>query len=316
MTPLRVASLVEGRLAGSSMRARPGPFSFRGGGAIAIASAILVAGMITPALGAPAATTLACALLLVVGLPHGALDIATLRRVAPTAQLSVVAAYLGAAAVMFTIWWTSPLAGLAMFYAVSVVHFGDDWRQGLDPFFGRAIALAVLSAPAVLHGKVLAGLFVVLTRDPRAAVLVDLLMLAAPVAICVAVVGLATMASTQRAVEGLCALLAMLALPPVIGFAVFFCLFHSPRHFREDWAMLGPNVDSATSLRVAAMTLAGFGIAAIVYATTASNDLSASVFATSMMTLSVLTVPHMLLQRIVELGNGLVRSRQSEPFAA
>ena len=217
---------------------------------------------------------------------------------------------------MFAIWWASPLAGLAVFYTVSVVHFGDDWKQDLEPFFGCAIALALLSAPAVLHGKILAGLFIVLTRDPRAAVLVDVLTLAAPVATCVAVVGLATIASTQRSVEGLCALLAMLIVPPVIGFAVFFCLFHSPRHFREGWATLGPKVELGTAVRVAAMTLAGFGVAAIIYAVTETPNVSASVFATSMMTLSVLTVPHMLLQRIVESGNRPTRARQRESLAA
>lgn len=316
MTPLRVANLVEGRLAGSSMRARPGPFSFEQGGAIAIAVAILIVGISTPALSAALATTLACALLLVVGLPHGALDIATLRRAAPSAQLPVVGTYVGAAAAMFAIWWASPLAGLAVFYTVSVVHFGDDWKRDLEPFFGCAIALALLSAPAVLHGKILAGLFIVLTRDPRAAVLVDVLTLAAPVATCVAVVGLATMASTQRSVEGLCALLAMLIVPPVIGFAVFFCLFHSPRHFREGWATLGPKVELGTAVRVAAMTLAGFGVAAIIYAVTETPSVSASVFATSMMTLSVLTVPHMLLQRIVESANKPTRAGRREPLAA
>ena len=316
MTPLRVASLVEGRLAGSSISARPGPFSFRRGGAIAIAMTFIIVGIITPALSTALATTLACALLLVVGLPHGALDIATLRRAGPTAQLPVVGAYLGAAAVMFAIWWASPLTGLAVFYTVSMVHFGDDWGNDRDPLFGRANALALLSAPAVLHGKHLAGLFVVLTRDPRSAVLVDLLMLVAPVATCFALVGLATMASRQRSVEGLCALLAMFILPPVIGFALFFCLFHSPRHFREGWATLGPKADPGTSVRVAAMTLAGFGIAAVIYAVIARPNLSAGVFATSILTLSVLTVPHMLLQGIVAVGNRPAGSRQRGSLAA
>lgn len=307
MTPLRVANLLEGRPAGSSMIARPGLFSFEHGGASAVALAIMLVGLNTAALSGSWATSLACVLLLVCGLPHGALDVATMRRAAPTAQLPVVGAYLGAAASMFAVWWASPLVGLALFYTVSIVHFAGDWEQDYQPFFGHALALAVLSAPTFLHGDVLAGLFVALTQDPRAAVLVDLLTLAAPMATAVALVGLATMRSAERSAEGICALLAMLILPPVIGFAVFFCLFHSPRHFREGWAALGSDVQPGTTMRVAGMTLAGFGIAAMIYAVNERLSIPAGLLAASMMTLSVLSVPHMLLQTILERTSGLAR---------
>ena len=316
MTPLRVASLVEGRLAGSSMRARPGPFSFQYGGLTAVAVGILLVGVATPALSGGGATGVACLLLLVFGLPHGALDIATIRRTAPNAQQLVVGTYLAAAAAMFVVWWATALAGLAIFYTVSIIHFADDWENDHEPFFGNAIALAFLSAPTILHGGDLQGLFVALTNDHRAALLADILELVAPVAIAVTLVGLATMQSPQRSIECFCGLVAMLILPPVIGFAVFFCLFHSPRHFREGWAALGPNVASGTTVRVAAMTLAGFGIAAIIYAVSGQLRLPTGVFAASMMTLSVLTVPHMLLQRIVESGTVWARSRQSGFLAA
>ena len=138
----------------------------------------------------------------------------------------------------------------------------------------------------------------------RAAFLVDILALAAPVAIAVALVGLATMDAPRRSVEGICALAAMIVLPPVIGFAVFFCLFHSPRHFREGWAALGSKVPRSTSVRIAAMTLAGFGVAALIYAANGSLAVSAGLFEASMLTLSVLTVPHMLLEPILERTSG------------
>ena len=300
MTRFRVAPLSGRRLAGSSLIARPGHFSFERGGAFTIAVAAIVLGSTTAALSGAWVTSLACALLLIVGLPHGALDIATIRRAAPTAQLAVIAAYLGAAAAMLAIWWASPLAGLAIFYAVSIAHFADDWDKRAQPFFGYAIALALLSAPTFFHADGLRNLFVALTNDPRAALLVDILILVAPVATAVALVGLAASDAGRRGAEGFCALAAMLVLPPVIGFAVFFCLFHSPRHFREGWAALGSTVRPSTSVRIAAMTMAGFGIAASIYAVNAFRVAPAGLFEASMMTLSVLTVPHMLLATILE----------------
>ena len=102
----------------------------------------------------------------------------------------------------------------------------------------------------------------------------------------------------------------MLILPPVIGFAVFFGLFHSPRHFREGWAALGSDIQPGTTIRVAGTTLAGLGIAAMIYAVNERLSLPTGLLAASMMTLSVLTVPHMLLQTIMERTNGLARSVQ------
>ena len=300
MTRFRVARIPGSRLAGSSLIARPGHFSFERGGALLIAIATIVLGSATAALSGAWVTSLACGLLLVVGLPHGALDIATIRRAAPTAQRTVVAAYLGAAAAMLAVWWLSPLAGLAAFYTVSIAHFADDWDKHSQPFFGYAIALALLSAPTFFHADGLRDLFVALTNDPRAALLVDLLILAAPVASSVALIGLAALGAGRRSAEGFCALAAMLVLPPVIGFAVFFCLFHSPRHFREGWAALGANVRPGTSMQIAAMTMAGFGIAASIYAANTFRGAPAGLFEASMMTLSALTVPHMLLATILE----------------
>ena len=307
MTPLRVAKSVEGRLTGSSMSARPGPFSVERDGPTAIALTIMMLGASTTVLGGTWATGLACVLVLVFGLPHGALDIATMRRVAPEAQLSAVGGYLGAASAMFAVWWGSPLVGLAVFYTVAIIHFAHDWKNEHQPFFGHAFSVALLSAPALLHGDVLAGLFVDLTGDARAALFGDILMLAAPVAMGVALVGLATLRSPQQSVEGLCSLAAMLMLPPVVGFAVFFGLFHSPRHFREGWAALGSNIQPGTTMRVLAMTLAGFGIAAMIYAVNQKLSVPTGLFAASMMTLSVLTVPHMLLETILDRTSGPAR---------
>ena len=256
-------------------------------------------GSATEALGGGWVTSLACGLLLVVGLPHGALDIATIRRAAPTAQLGIVAAYLGAAAATLAVWWALPLAGLATFYTVSVAHFADDWDKQSQPFFGYAIALALLSAPTFLHADALRDLFFALTNDARAALLVDLLITAAPVAAAVALVGLAAMGAGRRSAEGFCALAAMLFLPPVTGFAVFFCLFHSPRHFREGWAAIGSDARPAASVRIAAMTVAGFGITALIYEANTFRGAPAGLFEASMMTLSALTVPHMLLATII-----------------
>ena len=299
MSSSRVANLSRGWLIGPGSDARPGSFFIARHGSATVAVILVVLGLNSASLSGPLATSVACVLLLVVGLPHGALDIAAIRRAAPTAQLPIVCMYLAAAVAMLAVWWISPLAGLAIFYVVSIAHFADDWCEAVQPFFAHAIALALLAAPTVLHAQPLKALFVALTGDERAAFLVDILTLTAPVASAIALVGLASMNEVRQQAETICALMAMVILPPIAGFAVFFCLFHSPRHFREGWAALGPNVQRSTTLRIAAMTAGGFGVAAIIYAAIERPSVPASLFVTSMMTLSALTVPHMLLAALL-----------------
>ncbi len=277
------------------MIARLGTFSLRRDWAVALAIAVIILGAGASAINDARATSIACMMMLIIGLPHGALDMAMLRRGAAITQLLKVAGYVAAATAMFAVWRAAPVAGLAIFYAISTLHFAQDWEEACDPFLAYALALAMLSAPALSHGSALKDVFVILTADARAALIVDVLVLAAPIAIAVALVGLVTMRLARRRVEGLCTLGAMLLLPPVMGFAVFFCLFHSPRHFREGWATLRPERPRSTALWVAATTVAGLGVAAVIYVALETPDVPATVFKTSMMTLSVLTVPHMLL---------------------
>ena len=300
MTRFRVAPLLESRLAGLSLSAQPGHFSFQRGGAVAVAVTAIFLGGVTAALSGAKATSLACALLLMIGLPHGALDIAAIGRVASATLRIVIAAYVGAGMAMLAVWWASPLAGLAIFYLISVAHFADDWNAEYQPFFGHATAIALLSAPTFLHGDMLRQLFVALTQDARAARLVDLLILAAPVATAIALLGVVAMGSRQRSAEIVCALTAMVILPPVAGFAVFFCLFHSPRHFREGWTALGSAEKPRTAMLIAAMTLVSFGIAASIYAALEVRGADVALFQASMMTLSALAVPHMLLTTILK----------------
>jgi Brp/Blh family beta-carotene 15,15'-monooxygenase len=86
------------------------------------------------------------------------------------------------------------------------------------------------------------------------------------------------------------------ALPPLIYFVLYFCLLHSPRHFRRTARGLG--LSPGQALRAAApataVTLLGAGLAGAVL-------LSLGIRAESMtlsvvfITLSALTVPHMIL---------------------
>ena len=255
----------------------------------------------------PALTVAASLALLVFGLPHGAFDLALLRRAAGTSfragsSLAVIALYLGCAAAMYLAWRVGTVFALAGFLVMAVAHFAEDWEACDFRFIAGGIAAAIVSAPSILHADQLRSLFVLLTGDAAAAFLVDMQLLMAPAAIAVAFIGWVVLWQTGRralAVSASCALAATLLLPPVPGFALFFCLVHSPMQFRQHAALLGLRGFQQWGSIVVPLSLAGLGIAAAVFIENDGRSIPANLFATSFMTLSILTVPHMLMPRIV-----------------
>lgn len=246
------------------------------------------------------ATSLFCMAMLVFGLPHGSLDIAVIRRSGAIGERQVVAIvllYLGLAAVTYSIWLFAPVVALSGFLIIASIHFADDWADTLPPFFAMGIAAALLTASGLLHHQAVAAIFVSLTGQQGATLLADLSVLVAPVALITTATAMGIMFSngrTRQAVETGAVIIGMILLPPVVGFSIFFCLSHSPRHFIAARAQsVGKDAEAML------LTSAAIGIAALVYTSRSAMVLEDKTIFASFVTLSVLTVPHMLVPNIV-----------------
>ena len=267
-----------------------------------IALLVTLAALLVPAdlLTSPTMITATATALLIGGLPHGALDLAVLRREAQHRTTLVITLYVGLAAMMFAAWQIAPSLALALFLAMAMTHFAEDWAVAEHPFFALAISVATLSAPALFHHAELAGLFMLFAGEPAAARLADTLLLAAPAAAACALLAMLLLWQANHratAVNAACALAAMVALPPVTGFAIYFCLIHSPRHFRAGLGRLAPAAEIARPTIVA--TLGGLAIALVTLQFLPTDDPSGGLFVASFMTLSILTLPHMAVPLIV-----------------
>ncbi len=243
-------------------------------------------------------TTVICLALVVFGLPHGSLDIALIQRVARLGRWQVVgtiALYLGCAAAMYSVWQFAPLLGLASFLLVASFHFAEDWADRLPPFFAMGTGVALLTAPALLHHRVLADVFISLTGQESAKVIADLALLVAPVALIATSIGVLLMVRNKqlgKALETVTAIASMILLSPILGFSIFFCLLHSPTHFAAARKkVLGRDVEALL------ITLAALGIAALIYASRRDVMMEDSAMFAAFVTLSVLAVPHMIVPR-------------------
>lgn len=275
-------------------------------------AALLALQFVGPWLSGSAATIVACFFILLFGLPHGTLDLAIIRRERGASRIgmsALLSLYLGLAAAMAVIWHVAPVAALTIFLIVAVVHFAEDWAELRSQFLAQGMAIALLAAPALLHLTELERLFMALTGHSEAAQVANFLLLLAPMSVAVASVSVWTlwrMGFPDQAVVGALMVTGMILLPPVIGFALFFCLYHSPRHLG---AALSRVARGRSAWRIVVLlTLAGLGIAAALFAGAARADLSAQVVAASFMTLSLLTIPHMIVPAVVA---GLIARRSS-----
>jgi Brp/Blh family beta-carotene 15,15'-monooxygenase len=270
-------------------------------GTLAALFAVLAFGQ---SLSGSAPTIAACALILLLGLPHGSLDLEIIRRerqVGGLAMGALLLVYLGLAGAMAAVWQLAPVAALSIFLIVAVVHFAEDWRELKTNFLAQGMAIALLAAPTLLHLAEIEQLFIALSGQREGALVANFLLLLAPMSVAVASVSVWTLWRTgfrDQAWAGAMTLVGMILLPPVVGFAVFFCCYHSPRHLSG--ALLRVNHSSRLRSIILLVTLAALGITAALFANVVRIDLPAQAVAVSFMTLSLLTVPHMIVPAVAD----------------
>jgi beta-carotene 15,15'-dioxygenase len=265
---------------------------------------LLAAAAVGERLDTALVSMITCAAILLFGLPHGTFDLALIGKAhAERKTLSVVALYLGCAVFMLALWQLTPALALLVFLGLSIVHFAEDWADHLPPFFAHGISTALLTAPALMHRDKLGQLFSLLIGEGSSVLMAALAVSVAPVSLAIAAVAVIVLwcdGHRSRAVATSLALLTMITLPPLIGFALFFCLMHSPAQFASAREALGWQRPAQWAGVVVPLTSAALGIAALIFATLAAANVTAAMIVTAFVTLSILTLPHMAVPLILD----------------
>lgn len=242
-----------------------------------------------------------------IGLPHGAFDgaVAVYLGVGRTIRSLLVfcAGYCLLAAVVILLWMQFPAAMLIAFLLISAVHFG--WGDATsNNRLGFAIQVAIHGAIpvfgiAVFHADEVRSLFNLIS-DGSASPALFLAQL-----ICWLVAGLLPVYAVLawrdpsmrwRFIEGIGLVIAMAFLPPLVGFALYFCLFHTARHMAHIWQ----NLRTVMPVRqvywqAAIFTMLSWGAGLLVFMWLDSGDITADLMRVIFVGLAALTVPHMIL---------------------
>lgn len=243
----------------------------------------------------------AAALVLLLGMPHGAFDVVTARRRLGVAGFKGWTAfsvrYAGWAAAVVGLWMVAPTIFLCAFLIVSAWHFGGDPDSGTPRLTRVLYGGAVIVLPALWHGPELQRLLGLVAGPGSADVIAPWLgQLAAPW-LAAMVLACALQARTSRLAACEAAALAALAVvaPPLLAFTVYFCAMHSPRHLLRTLA----NMTAAARWRAAALalwpTLAVLAVVAWVGSLASAMPVEALTMQLVFVGLAALTLPHMLL---------------------
>lgn len=293
-----------------------------------IASAVATVAVITAsAFVRTAPTPKVSAILLLaaaaVGMPHGALDILAgpflaMRSMTKRGVATFLVAYVVVSALVVAGWLVAPVAGVVAFFAMSWFHFGSGDAGGDRVGWSLArIAHATCSGgiaialPTAAHPSRVLPMVNALFFD-RTNLSVPQLALLARVGVAVAVAAFVVAAirtdrdNRRRVIAEMSVLAALfLVADPLISFAVYFCVWHGPRHAGRVLRALPSGLPkSASGLLVVAATLLpllGAGALLLTHSHVALPS-SESLYRIVFVTLGALTAPHLVVTAIWERG--------------
>lgn len=255
------------------------------------------------------------ALAVIFGLSHGARDVDRGRRLFRAAGaawwLPFLAVYLGLVAVTLAAWAIVPALALAAFLLLSAIHFGmqdaGDERDARWPAAVAAHGGAVIVLPACFHAGEVRHLFALLVGEGAATL--KALIAGPAAAMWLGAVALIVLDASRgrRAWPALVDLLLVgilfAAASPLVAFALYFAVLHTPRALASQRGASGKPALSRQAVAVTALAcLIGIGI----FLVGPRLGVDARIVRTSFVLLSALTVPHMALDHVAP---ALVRRR-------
>ena len=254
-------------------------------------------------------TLIALTAVVMIGLPHGAFDGAVALALgygkSLKSMLGFILGYIAIAASVVLFWMMFAEIALIIFLITSVLHFGIGDRQpgGWLTRTTQTVSHGglVVIGISILHRTEVEPIFVYLVGSET--VLLWQFLNMASFGLIVVLIAYLVQAFMQPAIRIRFAELAGLGLayyflPPLVGFALYFCGVHSVRHLRYTWIKLRAREYGVRTLGLLALsfTLASWGAGILIFWQMPTTEmLDEAIFQIIFVGLAALTVPHMLL---------------------
>lgn len=252
-----------------------------------------------------------------IGLPHGAMDGALAMHFGWTSRPAITGlfllSYVGMSGAVVLVWSFAPAVTFVAFLAISIYHFGRGDASSLAAGRTTVESLArgglVIGGISQMHRSEVDGIFQTLVGNDTSGVW---LFLNGVVAITIGCAMESMLFKNHRerlafAVELGVLFLLFLAVPPLVGFALYFCFVHSVRHVSSVREFMATTVSSVSITKTtAALSLITWGVGLAVLAQqTSTMEVDSALLRVVFIGLAALTVPHMILV------DGLLHRRQA-----
>ena len=253
-----------------------------------------------------------------IGLPHGAMDGAVAVHFGwmgrPAKVAAFLLAYVGLAALVVAAWVVAPALSFIVFLAISTYHFGRG--DATSSIVGRGAVESIARGGLVIggisqfHRAEANDVFLTIVGADTTGVWLFLDGLLVLTAACIIETLLFKPSEERTTFAFELSILSLLfaTVPPLVGFAVYFCFVPSFRHFSSMRSVLQSTV---SSLRITQTTVVfslltwAFGLVVLAQQS-ASIGVEPALLEVVFIGLAALTVPHMLLV------DGVLNQRSSQ----
>ena len=235
--------------------------------------------------------------IVLLGVPHGSLDVLFALRAYELNNLMAwvvfLMAYLLVAIGIILLWLLLPVWFFIGFLIFSALHFSDDLNTPNHMLIKLSYGAAVICLPSIVHGEALVGLYALFVDASVAQRIVTVSQwLNYPILFLMGVLLFNRQIAIREKLDAYAVLAIMTLLPPILAFAVYFCLMHSARHLIRSHAFFGKLNTRLFIMALVLPTLAVILMACGVWLFTTTRTFELDLIRMVFIGLAALTFPH------------------------
>ncbi len=235
--------------------------------------------------------------IVLLGVPHGSLDVLFALRAYQLNSLMAwvvfLTAYLLVAMGIIVLWMLLPVWFFIGFLIFSALHFSDDLNTPNPVLTKLSYGAAVICLPSIVHGAALVGLYAVFVDASVAQRIVTVSQwLCYPILFLMGLMLFNRQIAIREKLDAYAVLAIMTLLPPILAFAVYFCLMHSARHLIRSHAFFGQLNARLFIMALVLPTLAVIIMACGVWFFTNTRTFETDLIRLVFIGLAALTFPH------------------------
>ncbi len=235
--------------------------------------------------------------IVLLGVPHGSLDVLFALRAYELNSLKdwaiFLMAYLLVAMGIILLWLLLPVWFFIGFLIFSALHFSDDLTPPNHLLIKLSYGAAVICLPSIVHAEALVGLYAVFVDASVAQRMVTISQwLNYPILLLMGIMLFNRQINIREKLDAYAVLAIMTLLPPILAFAVYFCLMHSARHLIRSHAFFGKLNARLFTMALVLPTLAVIIMACGVWFFTKTLKFELDLIRIVFIGLAALTFPH------------------------